>query len=56
MSFDPLLLAGESQALEFKTRFDKTTVESHQAIQHFSQRSMRSICPAVVKVVNYYLW
>ena len=28
MSFDPLLLAGESQTLEFKTSFDKTTVES----------------------------
>lgn len=28
MSFDQLLLAGESQTLEFKTSFDKTTVES----------------------------
>lgn len=28
MSFDPLLLAGESQTVEFKTGFDKTTVES----------------------------
>ena len=28
MSFDPLFLAGESQTLEFKTSFDKTTVES----------------------------
>ncbi|MHB1245449.1 MAG: RNA-binding domain-containing protein [Sulfuriferula sp.] len=28
MSFDPLLLAGESQTVEFKTSFDKTTVES----------------------------
>ncbi len=31
-------------------------MESRQAIQHFSQRNMRSICPMVVKVVNYYLW
>ena len=28
MSFDPLLLAGESQTVKFKTSFDKTTVES----------------------------
>ena len=28
MCFDPLLLAGESQTVEFKTSFDKTTVES----------------------------
>lgn len=28
MSFDPLLLVGESQTVEFKTSFDKTTVES----------------------------
>lgn len=28
MSFDTLLLAGESQTVEFKTSFDKTTVES----------------------------
>ena len=28
MSFDPLLFAGESQTLEFKTSFDKATVES----------------------------
>ena len=28
MSFDPLFLAGESQTVEFKTSFDKTTVES----------------------------
>ena len=56
MSFDPVLLAGESKTVEFKTRFDNTMVESRQAIQHFSQRSMRSICPVVVKVVNYYPW
>ena len=56
MSFDPLLLAGESQTVEFKTRFDNTMVESRQAIQHFSQRNMRNICLMVVKVVNYYLW
>jgi ATP-dependent DNA helicase RecG len=28
MSFDQLLLAGESQTLEFKTSFDKATIES----------------------------
>ena len=28
MSFDQLLFAGESQTLEFKTSFDKATVES----------------------------
>jgi hypothetical protein len=32
MSFDQLLLAGEFQALEFKTSFDKATIESIVAI------------------------
>ncbi len=32
MSFDPLLPAGESQTVEFKTSFDKTTVESLVAL------------------------
>lgn len=28
MSFDPLLLAGESQTVEYKTSFNKTKMES----------------------------